>query len=63
MVGAGMVSHPSKWSFSDYNEIQKPRRKTVLIDVLFEAENEDIDLENTFFWDVKVEGGRATVND
>ena len=22
---------------------------------LFEAENEDIDLENTFFWDVKVE--------
>ena len=23
--------------------------------VLFEAENEDIDLENTFFWDVKDE--------
>ena len=137
MVRAGVVSHPSKWSFSGYNEIQEPRRKKVLIDyerlqgllgagsydqlrrshkgwveehlgdgakerqdewtgsiavgskffiesvkanlgfrakgrdviesaegyqlrespapykVLFEAENEDIDLKNTFSWDVK----------
>jgi putative transposase len=32
MVRAGVVSHPSKWPFSEYNEIQKPRRKNVLID-------------------------------
>ena len=32
MVRAGVVSHPSKWPFSGYNEIQKPRRKNVLID-------------------------------
>jgi hypothetical protein len=32
MVRAGVVSHPSKWSFSGYNEIQEPRRKNVLID-------------------------------
>ena len=32
MVRAGMVDHPSKWPFSGYNEIQKPRRKNVLID-------------------------------
>jgi REP element-mobilizing transposase RayT len=27
MVRAGVVSHPSKWPFSGYNEIQKPRKK------------------------------------
>ena len=32
MVRAGVVSHPSQWAFSGYNEIQKPRRKNVLID-------------------------------
>jgi putative transposase len=32
MVRAGVVSHPSKWPFSGYNEIEKPRRKNVLID-------------------------------
>jgi putative transposase len=32
MVRAGVVSHPSQWSFCGYNEIQKPRRKNVLID-------------------------------
>ncbi|MFZ0132571.1 MAG: transposase [Desulfobacterales bacterium] len=32
MVRAGVASHPSKWSFSSYNEIQEPRRKNVLID-------------------------------
>ena len=32
IVRAGVVSHPSKWPFSGYNEIQKPRRKNVLID-------------------------------
>ena len=32
MVRAGVVSHPSKWSFSGYNEIREPRRKNVLID-------------------------------
>ena len=32
MVRAGVVSHPSQWSFSGYDEIQKPRRKNVLID-------------------------------
>lgn len=32
MVRAGVVSHPSMWPFSGYNEIQKPRRKNVLID-------------------------------
>jgi len=32
MVRAGVVRHPSKWSFSGYNEIQEPRNKNVLID-------------------------------
>jgi len=32
MVCAGVVSHPSQWSFSGYNEIQEPRRKNVLVD-------------------------------
>lgn len=32
MVRAGVVSHPSKWPFSGYNEIQEPRRKNILID-------------------------------
>ena len=31
MVRAGVVSHPSMWPFSGYNEIQEPRRKNVLI--------------------------------
>jgi len=31
MVRAGMVSHPSKWPFCGYNEIQEPRRKNILI--------------------------------
>jgi len=31
MVRAGVVSHPSMWPFSGYNEIQKPRRKNILI--------------------------------
>jgi putative transposase len=32
MVRAGVVSHPSMWPFSGYNEIQEPRRKNILID-------------------------------
>jgi putative transposase len=32
MVRAGVVGHPSEWSYSGYNEIQEPRRKNVLID-------------------------------
>ena len=32
MVRAGVVSHPSEWAFGGYNEIQKPRKKSVLID-------------------------------
>ena len=32
MVRAGVVKHPSMWSFSGYNEIQEPRRKNILID-------------------------------
>lgn len=32
MVRAGVVSHPSLWFFSGYNEIQEPRRKNILID-------------------------------
>lgn len=31
MVRAGVVSHPSEWSFCGYNEIQFPRRKCALI--------------------------------
>ncbi len=31
MVRAGVVAHPSEWSFGGYNEIQKPQRKCVLI--------------------------------
>jgi putative transposase len=32
MVRTGAVSHPSMWSFCGYNEIQKPRKKNILID-------------------------------
>jgi putative transposase len=32
MVRAGVVNHPSRWSFCGYNEIQEPRRKNRLID-------------------------------
>jgi putative transposase len=32
MVRAGVVSHPSEWSFSGYNEILTPRRRYALID-------------------------------
>ena len=31
MVRTGVVSHPTEWSFCGYNEIQKPRKKCVLI--------------------------------
>jgi putative transposase len=31
MVRAGAVRHPREWEFSGYNEIQRPRRKFVLI--------------------------------
>ncbi len=42
----GVVSHPSMWDFSGYNEIQKPRRKNILIDYerlqgLFDVETHD----------------------
>jgi putative transposase len=32
MVRAGVVDHPSQWPFCGYNEIQRPRRKNILID-------------------------------
>lgn len=32
MVCAGVVDHPSQWPYSGYSEIQRPRRKNVLID-------------------------------
>lgn len=32
MVRAGVVGHPSSWPFCGYNEIQKPRKKNVIID-------------------------------
>lgn len=32
MVRAGVVSHPEQWSHGGYNEIQRPRRKNILID-------------------------------
>ena len=46
MVRAGAVDHPSMWLFSGYNEIQKPKRKNILIDYerlqgLFGAESYD----------------------
>lgn len=31
MVRAGVVSHPALWPYCGFNEIQKPRRKNVLI--------------------------------
>jgi hypothetical protein len=48
--------------FSDYNIFPDMRNKGYQLrespapyKALFEAENKDIDLENTFFWDVKDE--------
>ena len=31
MIRAGVVNHPGMWPFCGYNEIQKPRKKHVLI--------------------------------
>lgn len=31
IVRAGVVKHPSEWLFCGYNEIQKPKRKNILI--------------------------------
>ena len=31
MVRAGVIAHPIEWNFSDYREIQKPRRKCASI--------------------------------
>ncbi|MBC2717676.1 MAG: transposase [Desulfobacteraceae bacterium] len=31
MVRVGVIKHPSEWSYCGYSEIQKPRRKNVLI--------------------------------
>ncbi len=31
MVRAGVVNHPSNWPHGGYNEIQKPRRKNIII--------------------------------
>jgi hypothetical protein len=33
MVRAGVVEHPSEWSFSGYNEIQNPPDRYSLIDI------------------------------
>ena len=38
MVRTGMINHPSQWKWSGYNEIQKLRRKNILID--YEAARE-----------------------
>jgi putative transposase len=32
MVRAGTVNHPAQWTWCGYNEIQKTRRKNILID-------------------------------
>ena len=32
MVRAGVVKHPTEWPFCGYNEIQKPKKKNILID-------------------------------
>jgi putative transposase len=32
MVRANKVEHPSQWQWCGYNEIQKPRRRNVIID-------------------------------
>ena len=63
MVRAGVVSHPSKWVFGGYNEIQSPRRKTQSLDdgfqlreevmsyiANFDAENSDIAPKNGYKW-------------
>jgi len=31
MIRAGVVKYPTMWPFCGYNEIQKPRKKNVLI--------------------------------
>jgi len=48
LVRNGVVSHPSEWSFGGYNEIQKPRRKNVLIAYQKLAELTGFESYNTF---------------
>ena len=43
MVRAGVVGHPSEWSFCGYHEIQAPRQRYALID--YEALKELLDFE------------------
>ena len=48
MVRNGVVGHPSAWPFGGYNEIQKPRRKNVLIAYQKLAELAGFENYNTF---------------
>jgi putative transposase len=48
MVRAGVVAHPSEWSFSGYREIQEPRRKFALIAYERLRELAGFDLYNHF---------------
>lgn len=48
MVRTGVVSHPSEWPFGGYNEIQTPRRKSVLIAYKKLAESAGFEAYDTF---------------
>jgi len=42
MVRAGVVTHPREWPFSGYHEIQKPRMRYGLIDLVEAKGREDL---------------------
>lgn len=63
MVRTGIVSHPSEWSFGGYNEIQTPRRKSMLIANEKLAELAGFDSYNDFCEVHKESVDEALVND
>jgi putative transposase len=48
MVRAGVISHPKEWAFGGYNEIQFPRRKSILINYEKLAELSSCDSYTSF---------------
>ena len=58
MVRAGVVTHPSQWSFGGYNEIQNPKRKCILI-----AHNKLADLTDFETYDAFRKAHKELVNE
>ena len=54
MIRAGVVNHPSMWPFCGYNEIQKPRKKNVLLN--YEKLRELVGIESYYSMRIHYKG-------